>query len=345
MNQSLKKFRDKYLELLLTLLWQQWTSLGVSGYEKSKKDYVIDPEALLIFTCSLGRYEARLFDEALDWLETNGDFINVQRLNTMVKREEFIGKRVLSAIATLIYERDRSIKWKRLAQQEHIYHAEKEQESLFFTKEYQPMEGFGEPDPTFRRFGFVRGTIKLRGRTKLVSMFTTATFLLKLRVLFGVNARSEILLYLLSHESAHPRLIAREVYYSQKTVQDLLTEMALSGLIRVRKTEKEKHYYLDRKRWLVFLTDGTERTPEWVNWSSLLKCLEQVWLKLNDEEFLNLDSLVQASELRRLMETIRPKIEAAGFSRFISDSERYLAESYTPVFLSDLERLLKEMAG
>ena len=81
MKKSLKIFRDEYLELLLDFLWQEWSALGVAGQKKDPCRHVIDPEALLLFTCSLGRYDQRLFDEVMDWLTTNGRFINVHALH------------------------------------------------------------------------------------------------------------------------------------------------------------------------------------------------------------------------------------------------------------------------
>ena len=80
MVQSLKEFKNSYIELLLTFLWRQWSALGVAGYADTQDRWSIDLEALLIFTCSIGRYDPRLFDEVLDWIDKNGDLINVQRL-------------------------------------------------------------------------------------------------------------------------------------------------------------------------------------------------------------------------------------------------------------------------
>ena len=54
--------------------------------------WVIDPEALLLLTCTMGRHEPRLFDEVLDWLRENGRFINVMRLKRILRTENFAGE-------------------------------------------------------------------------------------------------------------------------------------------------------------------------------------------------------------------------------------------------------------
>ena len=87
MNQPLKTFKQEYQNLLLNFLWRQWSALGVAGQAGGEDVRIIDPEALLLFTCTLGRHEPRLFDEVLDWLRENGRFINVMRLKRILQSD------------------------------------------------------------------------------------------------------------------------------------------------------------------------------------------------------------------------------------------------------------------
>lgn len=336
MNESLKKFRDAYQELLLSFLWRQWSSLGVAGYGYGNDRWYIDPEALLIFSAHMGRYEARLFDEILNWLNTNGNHVNIQRLKTILKKEAFSSTRIISAIAETMAKKTRGVKWKRFAEEPPVQNTF---ENLFFQKNGQPIEMFGEPEPVFQKHGFYRGKIEFRMHTQPVRMVKNTGFLFKLRGLFGVNARPEILLYLLTHESGHPSLIAREIYYTQKTVQDILVEMANSGIINIRPVGREKHYWIKRDEWLNLLTHG-ENTIFWVNWPRLFSALENIWLKLDRKELHTLDPLTQSSELRILMQSVRKQIESAGFGENLSNEALYLGTEYTEIFLSDIRNLL-----
>ena len=64
---SQTSFREFYLNELLTFLWKQWSVLGVAGGTRAEKmDWIIDPEALLVFSLEISRYEPRLFDEILN---------------------------------------------------------------------------------------------------------------------------------------------------------------------------------------------------------------------------------------------------------------------------------------
>lgn len=341
MKKSLKEFKEKYLEHMLSFLWRQWSALGVAGYSETKDDWVIDPEALLIFSCTLARYDARLFDEILDWL-TKGEFINIQRLKRILTRETFVGERVLAAIAGYLFEKSKSLKWKGF---DGITNPASE-ENLFFAKDGTQIAHYGERDLFFQKYGLLRGPIQLRGRHLHFPPVETTRLLfnIKVRALLGISARADIVAYLLTHESAHPSLIAREIYFSQKTVQDALVEMARSGLVRVRSVGREKHYWLNRTEWFHFL--GLQGDiPKWVNWPLLLSALERIWLKLNQLGFMEMGALLQSSEFRILMQEIRPNIESAGFAGYLSDDRHHLGETYTDVFLSDIEKIIGIMYG
>ena len=339
MNQSLTDFKESYLELLLDFLWRQWSALGVAGYSAGGHRWTIDPEALLIFTCTMGRYDPRLFDEMIDWLDSNGRFINIQRLKAILKKESFSGERVMAAIAGIMSRRAVMQKWKRLSRN---INKDQSQEALFYKKTGVPMPFFGEPDPDFERYGFRRGKLKLRGYSKPAWIMRPAGLTYKLRALFGVNARCEIMLYLLTHPSGHPSRIASDTYYYQKTIQDTLIDMTRSGLIQVRSQGREKHYWLQPEQWSLFLPSAGE-FPEWITWPPFFSALERIWLALNRPELSALEPLLLSSELRKLMKAVKTDIQRAGFARVLSDDNLYLGEEYISIFLADIKNIFENI--
>lgn len=116
MKPSLKNFKNDFLELMIQFLWRQWSALGVAGYSKSDDTWIIDPEALLLFSLTLCRYEPRLFDEIMDWLETNGSMMNIQRIKSILKEEGFQSHKIVSAVASIMSKRGKAAKWSRLSQ-------------------------------------------------------------------------------------------------------------------------------------------------------------------------------------------------------------------------------------
>ncbi len=336
MNSSLKEFSEKFRELLLNFLWRQWSALGVAGHARGEDPWIIDPEALLLFTCTLGRHDPRLFDEVIDWLQANGPLINILRLKRILNTEKFSGGRVLAAIAGLMSKGAEVLKWKNLAEATETADSP---EALFFAKDGKALPIMGDADPIFARYGFKRGPLRLRGYSQTFRPTEQTNLLLQLRALFGINVRCEIVLYLLTHEAAHPSRIARETYYFGRAVQNTLVEMSRSGIVQLRSLGREKHYWLKTEHWAALL-NRDEQFPKWIIWPPLFSALERIWLKVNDPKLMTLNPLLQSSEVRQLMIEVRPLIERAGFDKALSDDRQYLGEEYLPVFLSDITKLL-----
>jgi len=339
MKQSLRDSKEAYLDLLLDFLWRQWSALGVAGYSAGGGRWTIDPEALLIFTSTMGRYDPRLFDEMIDWLDRNGRFINIQRLKAIFKKEPFSGERVMAAIAAIMSRRAALQKWKRLAQDKNEARAP---EDLFHQRSGDSMPFFGEPDPDFENYGFRRGKLSLRGYSKPAPITRPTGLIYKLRALFGVNARCEIMLYLLTHPSGHPSRIASDTYYYQKTIQDTLIDMTRSGLIQVRSQGREKHYWLQPEQWGLLLP-STGEFPEWITWPPFFSALERIWLALNRPDLAALEPLLLSSELRKLMKSVKTDIQRAGFARVISDDNIHLGEEYISVFFADIKKIFQNL--
>ena len=339
MNPSLKAFRREYLTLLLDFLWRQWSALGVAGQVQANDDWVVDPEALLLLTCTIGRHDPRLFDEMLDWLQTNGRLINIMRLKRILRVEKFAGEQVLTAVAGVLAKGTETPKWKQLAALNPLPAAK---ETLFFSEDGQPIPVLGEPETIFARHGLQRGPLRLRGHSQEFRPAQTASLVLQLRALLGISVRCEIVFYLLTHDAAHPAQIAREAYYFERAVQGTLVDMSRSGVIQVRSAKREKRYWLKTAVWLRLLNrdEQPEPAPRWVTWPPLFSALEQIWLRLNDPQLNDLESLLQASEVRQLMTRVRPALERAGFDRVLSDDRQHLGESYLPVFITDVNKLL-----
>jgi len=119
-----------------------------------------------------------------------------------------------------------------------------------------------------------------------------------------------------------------------------MVEMAHSGVLRIQKSGKIKRYWLEPESWRPLLAPNGA-SPLWICWPPLFSALEKIWLKTGDIEDLEEDPLLLSSELRRLMQDVRPDIETAGFHGVLSDEKRYQGEEYTNVFFKDIEGLSK----
>ena len=317
MNDWLIKSKDQFQEHIYDFLWQEWSILGIAGVAKSKDIRIIDPEALLLFSLSVCRYEPRLFDEILDWLFQNGHFINVQRLNQIQKKYDFNCGPQLSAIAELLAQKSSyRLKWSGLAKK----YYQKDKEPLFFSKEGNtlpcPMDK--DANPEFLSHGLKRGQINLRGYSQAFDLQSPACLLLRLRALLGINARAEILCLLASVKEIHPSEAARTTGYYQKTIQTTLVEMAQSGVILTRTSKKEKFYRLN-PGVLDVLLKPQGQSPRWINWPALLRVVEILWKRLCELSMQEIDSLLLSSELKKLMSSVYKYCSDAAINEIMID--------------------------
>ncbi len=328
---SLTDFKSNYLDRLLFFLWEQWAALGIAGYEGIKSNIVIDPEALLLFSFSICRYDSRLFDEIMDWLFKNGQYINVQRLSSLQEKYNFSSGPQISAAAEYLSQNSMyRLKWKRLSD----LYIRKEPDNLFYTKMGKKIPVSGKIDPIFKKKGLYRNILKIRNYSKEFSQTSTASFLLRMRALFGINARSELMCLLMSVPQIHPSEAARLTGYFQKTIQTALLEMSHSGFVEIKKSGREKYYRL-KKDFLISFSKGD---ISWINWSPLFKGLEIILEEtITNDESSNL--LVQSAELRRIMKEAGKYLNETGSTATITESGNYPGEEYIPVFFNDINNI------
>ena len=322
---------------LLDLLWKQWSGLGAAGSGEPEAARWIDIEALVLITTSQGRHEARLFDEMLDWLWANGSWVNVQRLRNLHRHLALGDGRVLGAIAEFLSRRAKLAKWKPLAKSDSPAQPASP-EPLFLHDDGRVQLVFGEADPVFLQWGFWRGPHQLRHLSRTPNPLSAAGLLYKLRALFGVQARCEVLLWLLSHEGGRPTDIARATCYFPKTVEDTLKELTASGLVREAKRGRENHYGLDPAEWAFLRTwKKPAGFPEWIDWPRQFAIVEKIFAVL---ERTDLSENLLSSELRRVVEKLQPMLADGQLLSAFAVSREHTGTLFTEVLTKDLCGLL-----
>ncbi len=319
-------------ESLLDLLWQQWSALGVAGTVKAQPCWSVDIEALLLITTSQGRAAPRLFDEMLDWLWSHAQWVNVQRLRNIHKALSLGDPQVLAAIAEWLSQRSVASKWKPLAALSNS--SETAQVAPLFSIGGIPQPLFGEADPIFLRHGLHRGPIRRRQLSQSPNPRSPAALAWKLRALFGVQARSEILLWLLCNGSGHAAEISRATYFFPRTVDETLKELAASDLVRTSRTGRERLYWLNPDEWTLLRSwDLPAGFPKWVDWPRFFVVQERI-LRVLDTT--GLSPQLQASELRRVFDELQPVLNEGGLHPFFTASRNHTGVTFTEVLVNDL---------
>jgi len=333
MKPSLNKFNHDFLQAVLDGLWTQWSARGVPGHSGGEPRAVIDPEALLLLTCSLGRHDARMFDEMLGWLVLHERLIDVQRLKNLLRDTGYTGGRVVSAIgAHFSAAKLGGVKWQRLT----AAHAgtNDKPEPLFYSTDGRSIRVLRKPDPNFAKHGLQRETIALRDHAQPFNPDQPANLRLKLRALFGVNSRPETLTYLLLHDQAGTMEIARATGYFKLTVYNTLAEIRLSGLLQSWEAGGENLHRLKGKFWDAFPRAG------WVNWAVLFRVYERVWQTLAAADRRQMAAPSLAIELHQLEQQIVPHLRGAGFDPDFPRPGAANMEAYVERFLAELKKLL-----
>ena len=309
-------FRSLFLENALNFLWRQWSALGLLGEARTEDPWTIDPEAMLLFTLEMGRYEPRLFDEVMDWLAVNGKWLDLQRLRGILQGKGDATRNLLGAAATFLVRERRERRWQNLVCKSGVKEGATSTESLFYQKDGRPYPLSDKPDPAFLSCGFNRPKLTVRRLTREVPITSHSTIRFLLRALFGLGSRAECLVYLLTHEGGHPAEIAKAIGLSVRGTQDALIDLARSGLVLTRVKGKRKiEYWLSQERWWEFLSRGRMgeiRRPVWIDWIALCNGLSQIWATLEEMSQEGISDYMRSSRLRDSLEAVGSEFLESG---------------------------------
>ena len=335
MKTSLTEYRAEFRDQVLDLVWRQWTALGIAGHGERWHGSPIDPEALMLLTCTVGRYDARLFDAMVEWVGVNGQYVNVQRLKRIISTEEFAGEQVVRAVAATASNSVSAAKWATTKSAQ----VSSKPRALFLLKDGRPMPIVKENDPIFKEHGLLRDKYEGRGVVQSFRPGPAANLVMRLRAFMGVNARCEIVTYLLLNDQGSPSSLARDVYYFPLTISKAMAEMRDSGYLTSRINGRRRDHRLVPGGWRDLLLGDAH--PPWIVWPRLFRAVEALWLFLWDDALPKKEPLAQASSLRRLLlDTVVDKAETCGLDFAFGDLSPYPAEDIIPFAIKRISTLV-----
>jgi len=298
-------------EATLELCWRQWTAAGLAGTQEESR-ILIDPEALLVASVTLGRYDARLFDELLDWLIGNWQLLDSARLKR-IARGASPSERALLAVASQMASAEkgatklRDVLARDLEQRTTTSEAP---QSVFFSQTREEQD-WTQPDPVFEAAGFLRSPVHLRGLSRRPEASNPACLRFKLRALVGIGSRAEVLAYLLTHDWTHGRLIADRAAYPQGPVASYLVSLFEAGIVDRREEGKKALYRLEEDVRNVFAA-----RPLFVDWIRIWPALTGLL------EAMRSPAAIEEAWWLRLAQTLtknRAALRAEGFEVEIGD--------------------------
>jgi hypothetical protein len=327
---QLSTFRDSVSRQLTGFAWDQWAQLGIFASAERQDRWAADPEALLLFTLEAGRDDARLFEEVLDWLLTNERLVSVQRLKNLCADDE--DRRLAeAALAWLAQHRPRT-RFVPARPRRRPRHP-----STLFRTLSRPVQN---PDEAFLSFGFLKPATEPSGKSGSPPLERPVSFAFRMRQLFGVGSRSEVVRYLLTVSSPDvpAQDVAQAVAYAKRNVNETLSALVASRVVTTFLVGNERRYQLNRDLWGQLLGLSSEAWPTYRDWPRLFLLVRRFVRWLSDDRLEELSPYLLASQARALADELKPSFAFAGVS--FPGAASAPGEAFWPVFVAGIEQVV-----
>jgi hypothetical protein len=302
--------RERVRTELLEFAWSQWAQIGLAGDVTRTDGWAMDPEALLLFTLEIARRDPRLFDEVLDWLAENGDLLILQRLTNLERR--YLGEsQLVDAALAWAASASPALRWtispRKLSSRGGAAREVFSSEVVGFVQ---------EADPIFSQFGYRRPRAERSKKSEAPDPRAPIAFALRLRLLFGLGSRAEVLRILLTSEETHldAAQIADEAAFAKRNVNEALSALAESGAVKARWSRNERVFTVHREKWAELLQIGprAEHLPGSMPWVPLFRALTGIYVWIEREVDPDWSDYLAASAARSLVDRLARDLESAG---------------------------------
>jgi len=331
----ISEIREEVSEGLLDFAWRQWAQLGVSATVGGADRWAVDPEALILFTIGIARRDPRLFDEMLDWMAFNHELLSVQRLRNLAGRFPLPSGLVAAVIG-----------WTRQGEPTNVLVDAQADPARDGEPVFRPdvLAFIPKPDPVFAQHGFIRPPAARTGKSRKPSPTLPVNLSFRLRSLFGPGGRSEAMRVLLTYQNGplDAARIADEAGFAKRNVNDVLTSLAASGVIKAAWAGNERHFSAYKDRWAPLLgLDGPADIASFVSWVHLLPAALEIILWLDEKADSAESDYLIASQARSLINRIGRDLETADVE--IQHGEPADGAAYLPIFARTSNALLARL--
>jgi DNA-binding MarR family transcriptional regulator len=263
MSLSPTEFKEQFIRDFLEVHWKHWSSLGIATHVEPEERRLIDVEPLILSTLTVGLEDTRLLNASLEWMIRNSDWLNLQRLkriaNTFTEPIPKLSPRVDSLLDPQVLILLNNT-FKR------------------FDQKFLTERGVGTSEldkPLIRRYEDFFNKFQIRNVATEPILGRPSLLQLKLRGISGIDAKVEVLIYLLSNNGGNSNRIAKEIYYDQKSVYRILEKWHKVGLLTRDKGPKIVTYTLEKKKEWTNLLD-LRKMPAYLNWVEIFRFLCEI---------------------------------------------------------------------
>ncbi len=294
MEIPLREFKRRFFDTLIEVHWRQWTALGVASHVAPEKTWTVDLEPLIISTLSIGLHDKRLLSSSIEWLTKNGEWINLSRL-----------KRIVNVFSEPLPE----LKAPLLCPGSFQLFVNTYNRNAHYKIKYPKTDAYSAKDDVINGFKAFFTNFKVRNVTTEPKLQLSSLIQLLLRSILGVDARTEILIYLFAHEGGNSNSIAKEIFYNQRNIYTILERWSHARMVTKISEQKIPRYCLNRKNELLQVI-GLKEMSNYLNWTKTFLLLDRLAKALsispwsNDEYLLSSlfrDSYNETKSIGRLL--------------------------------------------
>lgn len=286
-NEVVHNIREVAERTLLEASWAQWAVLTAAAVSADRRRAwtIVDPEALVLASLTVGHRERRLDDMVASWAGAAANLMSMHRMRAIATAFPLsVTNRlgVFTSPATAAGDK----RWKRLQSDGHA-------------AEYTPrIKGIGE-----------------------LRLFEGPALTMRLRAGFGVNAKADLLSLLIGFRGAAAdlKVIAAATAYTERAIRTATEEMTLAGFIHEIEG-RPSSFYADPTAWANVLqshpldTGGRMKAtslPPWRFWSAVFAFLAQVIGWSVEQERQGWTGYVTGSRARDLVDAHARKLRQA----------------------------------
>ena len=260
MEMRLREFKEKFFDSLIEIHWRQWTTLGVASHAKPEKTWIVDLEPLIVSTLTIGLHDKRLLSSSIEWLTKNGEWLNQSRLKRIVK----VFSEPLPELKTPAFYPE------ILGLFVDTYNR-----NARYKIKYPRIDSYKGETNVITEYRTFFDHFKVRNVTTEPKLQLPSMIQLLLRNIFGVDAHTEILIYLLAHEGGNSNSIAKEIFYNQKNIYTILERWSHAQMVTKISEQKNPRYSLNRKKELLHAI-GLKEMPNYLNWTKTFLLLDRL---------------------------------------------------------------------
>ncbi len=286
---------------LADLAWSLWSGLGVAGVDQQHKNCLIALEELIILTAVVAESDPRLRDEALDWCSKYHHFVSISRLRTLVNG---LGEQVFESFSLFAATLNSIVqtRW-----------------------------------PVFTEVSPLR--VPLSGKSMLLSCEAPALLTLRLRAMFGVGIRADLLAFCLTRGANNFTAIDTvKIGYNKRSLAEVLESFVQSGLLTSSMMGNRRVYTLSKQNELHVLMGNLPKIAP--DWHSILEVIISLRTILRESESFSVSSKVIVS--RNVLKQLENYLKILGLSSPpISDDLDEYWDSFCQWFLNTLRELVQ----